>query len=416
MFWRRVPARRLAAARALGITSGAREETLMTPFSGVDYYLVDELLSDEERLIRKTVRDFVEREAAPIIEGCHTREEFPRRLISRMAELGFFGANLKGYGCAGLNNISYGLICQELERGDSGLRSMVSVQGSLCMYPIHAFGSEAQKQRWLPPMASGAAIGCFGLTEPDHGSDPGGMATRARADGDHYIVSGTKRWITNGSIADVAIVWAKTSDGIRGFLVEKGMPGFSAHDIKGKFSLRASITSELVLEEVRVPRANMLPGVGGLKGPFSCLTQARYGIVWGAIGAAMACYHTALDYAKDRKQFDKPLAGFQLVQQKLVHMLTEITKGQLLAWRLGRLKDQGKLRPEQVSLAKRNNVSHALDIARLARDVLGANGIVTEYPVIRHMLNLETVNTYEGTYDMHTLIIGRDITGEDAIR
>jgi glutaryl-CoA dehydrogenase len=388
----------------------------MTPFSGVDYYLVDELLSDEERLIRKTVRDFVEREAAPIIEGCHTREEFPRRLISRMAELGFFGANLKGYGCAGLNNISYGLICQELERGDSGLRSMVSVQGSLCMYPIHAFGSEAQKQRWLPPMASGAAIGCFGLTEPDHGSDPGGMATRARADGDHYIVSGTKRWITNGSIADVAIVWAKTSDGIRGFLVEKGMPGFSAHDIKGKFSLRASITSELVLEEVRVPRANMLPGVGGLKGPFSCLTQARYGIVWGAIGAAMACYHTALDYAKDRKQFDKPLAGFQLVQQKLVHMLTEITKGQLLAWRLGRLKDQGKLRPEQVSLAKRNNVSHALDIARLARDVLGANGIVTEYPVIRHMLNLETVNTYEGTYDMHTLIIGRDITGEDAIR
>jgi glutaryl-CoA dehydrogenase len=315
-----------------------------------------------------------------------------------------------------LNNISYGLICQELERGDSGLRSMVSVQGSLCMYPIHAFGSEAQKQRWLPPMASGAAIGCFGLTEPDHGSDPGGMATRARADGDHYIVSGTKRWITNGSIADVAIVWAKTSDGIRGFLVEKGMPGFSAHDIKGKFSLRASITSELVLEEVRVPRANMLPGVGGLKGPFSCLTQARYGIVWGAIGAAMACYHTALDYAKDRKQFDKPLAGFQLVQQKLVHMLTEITKGQLLAWRLGRLKDQGKLRPEQVSLAKRNNVSHALDIARLARDVLGANGIVTEYPVIRHMLNLETVNTYEGTYDMHTLIIGRDITGEDAIR
>jgi glutaryl-CoA dehydrogenase len=388
----------------------------MTPFAGVDYYRVDELLSDEERLIRKTVRDFVEREAVPIIEGCHAREEFPRHLIPRMAELGFFGANLKGYGCAGLNNIAYGLICQELERADSGLRSMVSVQGSLCMYPIHAFGSEAQKQRWLPPMAAGTAIGCFGLTEPDHGSDPGGMETRARPDGDHFIISGTKRWITNGSIADVAIVWAKTSDGIRGFLVEKGMPGFTARDIKGKFSLRASITSELVLDDVRVPRDNLLPGVGGLKGPFSCLTQARYGIVWGALGAAMACYHTALDYAKDRRQFDKPLAGFQLVQQKLVDMLNEITKGQLLAWRLGQLKDRGMLRPEQVSLAKRNNVSHALQIARTARDVLGANGIVNEYPIIRHMLNLETVNTYEGTYDMHTLIIGRDITGEDAIR
>jgi len=388
----------------------------MTPFSGVDYYAVDDLLTDEERMIRKTVRDFVEREAVPVIEGCHSREEFPRHLIARLAELGCFGANLKGYGCAGLNNIAYGLICQELERCDSGLRSMVSVQGSLCMYPIYAFGSEAQKQRWLPPMAAGTAIGCFGLTEPDHGSDPGGMETRARADGDHYLISGTKRWITNGSIADIAIVWAKTTDGIRGFLVEKGMRGFSAHDIKGKFSLRASITSELVFDEVRVPRSSMLPGVGGLKGPFSCLTQARYGIVWGAIGAAMACYHTALDYAKNRTQFDKPLAGFQLVQQKLVHMLTEITKGQLLAWRLGRLKDDGTLRPEHVSLAKRNNVSHALEIARLARDVLGANGIVNEYPIIRHMLNLETVNTYEGTYDMHTLIIGRDITGEDAIR
>jgi len=259
-------------------------------------------------------------------------------------------------------------------------------------------------------------IGCFGLTEPDHGSDPGGMETRARADGNQFIVSGVKRWITNGSIADVAIVWAKTNDGIRGFLVEKGMPGFTAHDIKGKFSLRASITSELVLEEVRVPRENMLPDVVGLKGPFSCLNQARYGIVWGALGAAMACYHTALDYAKDRRQFDRPLAGYQLVQQKLVHMLSEITKGQLLAYRLGQLKDQGKLRPEHVSLAKRNNVGHALEIARLARDILGANGIVNEYPVIRHMLNLETVNTYEGTYDMHTLIIGRDLTGLDAIR
>jgi glutaryl-CoA dehydrogenase len=388
----------------------------MTPFAGVDYYNLDDLLTDEERMIRKTVRDFVDREALPIIEDHNSREAFPRHLIPRMAELGLFGANLKGYGCAGFNNIAYGLICQEMERGDSGLRSMVSVQGSLCMHPIHAFGSEAQKERWLPGMAAGKLIGCFGLTEPDHGSDPGGMETRARADGDQFIISGVKRWITNGSIADVAIVWAKTNEGIRGFLVEKGMPGFTAHDIKGKFSLRASITSELVLDEVRVPRASMLPGVGGLKGPFSCLNQARYGIVWGAMGAAMSCYHTALHYAKDRRQFDRPLAGYQLVQQKLVHMVTEITKGQLLAHRLGQLKDQGKLRPEHVSMAKRNNVGNALDIARLARDILGANGIVNEYPIIRHMLNLETVNTYEGTYDMHTLIIGRDITGEDAIR
>ncbi len=388
----------------------------MTPFTGVDYYNLDDLLTDEERMIRKTVRDFVDREALPIIEDHNAREAFPRHLIPRMAELGLFGANLKGYGCAGFNNIAYGLICQEMERGDSGLRSMVSVQGSLCMHPIHAFGSEAQKERWLPGMAAGKLIGCFGLTEPDHGSDPGGMETRARADGNQFIISGVKRWITNGSIADVAIVWAKTNEGIRGFLVEKDMPGFTAHDIKGKFSLRASITSELVLEEVRVPRESMLPGVSGLKGPFSCLNQARYGIVWGAMGAAMSCYHTALHYAKDRRQFDRPLAGYQLVQQKLVHMVTEITKGQLLAHRLGQLKDQGKLRPEHVSMAKRNNVGNALDIARLARDILGANGIVNEYPIIRHMLNLETVNTYEGTYDMHTLIIGRDITGEDAIR
>jgi glutaryl-CoA dehydrogenase len=303
-----------------------------------------------------------------------------------------------------------------MERADSGLRSMVSVQGSLCMYPIYAFGTEEQKQHWLPQMAAGKAIGCFGLTEPDHGSDPGSMETKARLDGNEYVISGVKRWITNGSVAQVAIVWARTSDGIRGFLVETERPGFSTNDIKGKFSLRASITSELVLDEVRVPKANLLPGVSGLKGPFSCLTQARYGIVWGAIGAAMSCYHTALEYAKTRTQFSKPLASFQLVQQKLTHMITEITKAQLLAYRLGQLKDQGKLRPEHVSLAKRNNVGHALDIARLARDVLGANGIVNDYPVIRHMMNLETVNTYEGTYDMHTLIIGRDITGCDAIR
>jgi glutaryl-CoA dehydrogenase len=388
----------------------------MRPFTGVDYYGLDELLTDEERMIRKTAGDFVDREVLPIIEEHHARDAFPRHLIPRMAELGFFGANLKGYGCAGFNSVSYGLICQEMERGDSGLRSMVSVQGSLCMYPIYAFGSEAQKERWLPAMAAGKAIGCFGLTEPDHGSDPGGMETRARADGDHFILSGVKRWITNGSIADVAIVWAKTNEGIRGFLVEKGTPGYTTHDIKGKFSLRASITSELVLEDVRVPRENMLPNATGLKGPFSCLTQARYGIAWGAIGAAMACYYTALEYAKDRRQFDRPLAGYQLVQQKLVHMITEITKGQLLAYRLGQLKDRGAARPQHVSMAKRNNVGQALEIARLARDVLGANGIVNDYPVIRHMLNLESVNTYEGTYDMHTLIIGRDITGEDAIR
>ncbi len=388
----------------------------MAGFLGVDYYGIDDLLTDEERIIRRTARDFVEREALPLIEDHHAREAFPKQLIPRMAALGMFGANLKGYGCAGLNNISYGLICQEMERGDSGLRSMVSVQGSLCMYPIYTFGSEEQKQRWLPAMAAGKAIGCFGLTEPDHGSDPGGMETRAIPDGDHFVLNGTKRWITNGSIADVAVVWAKTPDGIRGFLIEAGTPGFSTLDIKGKFSLRASITSELVLEDVRVPKSSVLPGVGGLKGPFACLTQARYGIVWGALGAAMTCYDTALRYAKERKQFDKPLAAFQLVQQKLVNMLTEITKGQLLAYRLGQLKDNGALRPEHVSLAKRNNVGHALEIARVARDILGANGIVNEYPVIRHMLNLETVNTYEGTYDMHTLILGRDITGEDAIR
>ncbi len=389
----------------------------MPPFEGVDYYDLDGLLSDEEKLIRKTVRDFVEREAMPIIEGCHTREEFPRQLIPRLAEIGVFGANLKGYGCAGLNNVSYGLIMQELERCDSGLRSMGSVQGSLAMYAIYAFGSAAQKERWLPGMARGAAIGCFGLTEPDHGSDPGGMETRARADGAHYVISGVKRWITNGSIADVAVVWAKTDDGvIRGFLVEKGMPGYSTIDIKGKFSLRASITSELVLEEVRVPRENLLPEVSGLRGPFSCLSQARFGIVWGALGAAMACYQTALSYARERRQFGRPIASFQLVQQKLVHMVSEITKGQLLAYRLAQLKDAGAVRPQQISLAKRNNVANALEIARLARDILGANGIVNEYPVIRHMMNLETVNTYEGTHDMHTLIVGRDITGEDAVR
>ncbi len=384
----------------------------------LDYYELDALLTDEERMTRDSVRAFVERECLPVIEECHSREEFPRHLIPRMAELGIFGANLRGYGCAGMNNVAYGLIMQELERADSGLRSMASVQGGLSMYAIYAYGSEEQKQRWLPPMARGEAIGCFGLTEPDHGSDPGGMETRAREASGDYVLSGVKRWITNGSIADVSIVWAKTppTGEIRGFLVERGTPGFSAHDIKGKFSLRASITSELVLEDVRVPRTALLPNVVGLKGPFGCLNQARYGIVWGALGAAMTCYETALSYAQQRVQFDRPIAGFQLVQQKLVDMVTEITKGQLLAHRLGQLKDAGRVRAQQISLAKRNNVSQALHVARLARDILGANGIVNEYPVIRHMLNLETVNTYEGTYDMHTLIVGRDLTGLDAVR
>ena len=382
----------------------------------VDYYGLDELFGDEERMTRASVRSFVEREVLPVIERAHSEEQFPRQLIARMGELGFFGANLKGYGCAGLSSVAYGLIMQELEAGDSGLRSMASVQGSLAMYAIWRWGSEEQKQRWLPEMARGRAIGCFGLTEPDHGSDPGGMETRARRDGGGWVLSGVKRWITNGSIADVSVVWAKDGEVIRGFLVERGTPGFSAHDIKGKFSLRASITSELVLEDVRVPAAAQFPAAEGLGGPFSCLNQARYGIVWGAIGAARTCYLTALHYAQARKQFDRPIAGYQLVQQKLVHMVNEITKGQLLAWRLGRLKDAGTMRPEQVSLAKRNNVGHALEIARLARDILGASGIVNEYPVIRHMMNLETVNTYEGTYDMHTLIVGRDITGLDAIR
>jgi glutaryl-CoA dehydrogenase len=388
----------------------------VTITSDLDYYALDELLTEDERLVRASVRSFVEREALPVLEDCHAAEEFPRGLVPRMAELGLFGAHLKGYGCAGLSAVAYGLIMQELEAGDSGLRSMASVQGSLAMYAIWRWGSEEQRRRWLPEMAAGRAIGCFGLTEPDHGSDPGGMETRARRDGDGWVLSGTKRWITNGSIADVAVVWAKDGETVRGFLVERGTPGYSARDIKGKFSLRASITSELVLEDVRVPGTALLPEAAGLRGPFSCLNQARYGIVWGALGAARTCYLTALAYARERRQFDRPIAGYQLVQQKLVHMVTEITKGQLLAWRLGRLKDAGTARPEQVSLAKRNNVGVALEIARLARDILGANGIVNEYPVIRHMLNLETVNTYEGTHDMHTLIVGRDVTGLDAVR
>lgn len=380
----------------------------------LDFFLLDDLLTDEERMARDTAKRFVDREILPLIEQNFASETFPMHLVPQMAELGMFGANLKGYGCAGMNNVAYGLIMQELEAGDSGLRSFASVQSALSMYAIYANGSEEQKQRYLPEMAKGKLIGCFGLTEPDHGSDPGGMETRARRDGDGWVLNGTKRWITNGSIADVAIVWAKVDEGITGFLVEKGTPGFSTRDIHGKFSMRASITSELILEDVRIPKTAHLEKARGLKGPLGCLTQARYGIAWGAIGAARSCFNCALDYTKSRKQFTRPLAGYQLVQSKLVKMLNEITKAQMVCMRLAHLKDQGKMRPEHVSFAKRNNVNEALKIARDARDMLGANGIVNEYPVIRHMMNLETVNTYEGTFDVHTLILGRDITGENA--
>jgi glutaryl-CoA dehydrogenase len=380
----------------------------------LDFFNLEDLLTTEERMARDSVKQFVRHEVLPTVEKHFAGETFPKELIPQMAELGMFGANLKGYGCAGMNNVAYGLIMQELEAGDSGLRSFASVQSALSMYAIYANGTEEQKRRFLPEMAKGKLIGCFGLTEPDHGSDPGGMETRARKDGDGWILNGTKRWITNGSIADVAIVWAKVDEGITGFVVERGTPGFSARDIHGKFSMRASITSELILEDVRVPRTAHLPEARGLKAPLGCLTQARYGIAWGAIGAARSCYQCALDYTKSRRQFTRPLAGYQLVQAKLVKMLTEITKAQMVCLRLAHLKDQGKMRPEHVSFAKRNNVDEALKIARDARDMLGANGIVNEYPVIRHMLNLETVNTYEGTFDVHTLILGRDVTGESA--
>lgn len=382
--------------------------------NNLDFYQLDDLLSPEEKMTREAVRQFVQREVLPDVERHFASETFPVELVPRMAQLGIFGANLKGYGCAGMNNISYGLIMQELEAGDSGLRSFASVQSALAMYAIYSSGSEEQKNRYLPGMAQGKLIGCFGLTEPDHGSDPGGMETRARKDGRGWVLNGTKRWITNGSIADLAIVWAKVEEGITGFIVEKGTPGFSTRDIHGKFSMRASITSELVFDDVRLDEAHHLPNARGLRAPLSCLTQARYGIAWGAIGAARTCYQCALDYVKSRKQFSRPLAGYQMVQRKLVDMLTEITKGQLVCLRLGQMKDAGTMKPEHVSLAKRNNVNAALEIARMARDMLGANGIVNEYPVIRHMLNLETVNTYEGTYDVQTLILGREITGESA--
>ncbi len=380
----------------------------------LDFFQLDELLSPEDRMTRAAVRQFVQREVVPDVEKHFADATFPLELVPRLAELGVFGANLKGYGCAGMNNVAYGLIMQELEAADSGLRSFASVQSALAMYAIYAWGSEEQKNRYLPGMAQGKLIGCFGLTEPDHGSDPGGMETRARKDGQGWVLNGTKRWITNGSIADVAIVWAKIDQGITGFIVEKGAPGFTTKNIHGKFSMRASITSELIFDDVRLAASAQLPAARGLKAPLACLTQARYGIAWGAVGAARTCYQCALEYTKSRKQFSRPLAGYQLVQNKLVNMLTEITKAQMVCLRLGQMKDAGSMRPEQVSFAKRNNVQMALDIARTARDMLGANGIVNEYPVIRHMLNLETVNTYEGTYDVHTLILGRDITGASA--
>ena len=382
-------------------------------FRGTDFMRLDDLLTHEEKLVRESVRSFVEDQVIPCIEAHYMRGTFPQELIKPMAEQGYWGANLAGYGCADLNNVAYGLIMQELERGDSGVRSFVSVQGALVMYPIFSFGSDHQKATWLPRLQSGEAIGCFGLTEPDFGSNPAGMRTYARKEGGDFVINGSKAWITNGSIADIAVVWARCEDDqIRGFLVEAGTRGFEANDYHNKHSLRASVTSELVLNQCRVPETSLLPKTEGLKNALMCLNQARYGIAWGAVGSAMACYEAARSWAMERKQFaDKPIASHQMVQAKLVHMLTEITKGQLLAYRLGQLKDEGKVRSDQISMAKRNNVAMALKTARLARDILGANGILSDYPVFRHMANLESVYTYEGTHDIHTLILGQSITG-----
>ena len=389
-------------------------------FHGVDFYDVDSLLSEEERAVRDTVRRWVDERVMPIIGECYIEGRFPTELVAEMAELGLFGANLPAkYDCAELNNVAYGLIMQELERGDSGVRSFASVQGALVMYPVHAFGSEEQRQEWLPKMASGEVIGCFGLTEPDFGSNPGGMITTAREDGDEWVLNGAKMWITNGSSSQVAIIWAKTGAiddvaSIKGFIVPTDAPGFTSKDQKGKVSLRASDTSELVLEDVRVQKDAILPNSGGLKSPLMCLTQARYGISWGGIGAAMACYDEALSYSKNRIMFDKPIGGFQLQQARLADMLTEITKAQLLCVQLGRMKDAGTMTPQQVSLAKRNNVDMACECAREARRLLGANGILAEYQSMRHMANLESVYTYEGTHDVHTLVLGQAATGLNA--
>jgi len=382
----------------------------------VDFLRIDDMLSDEERLVRSTVGRFVDERFLSIVADHYEAGTFPMDLVPELARLGLLGMHLHGYGAAGMSNVMYGLACQELERGDSGLRSFVSVQGSLCMFPIERYGSEEQKQRWLPAMAKGEVIGCFGLTEPDFGSNPAGMLTRARRDGGDWVLNGTKRWITNGSIAGLAIVWARTDSGIRGFLVERGTHGYEARDIHHKLSMRASITSELILEDCRIPADHELPGAQGLKGPLSCLNEARFGIVWGAVGAAVACYQSALDYARSRIQFDRPIGAFQLTQEKLVNMLTEITKAQLLALQLGRLKDAGRVTPTQISMGKLNNVREALAIAREARSILGANGISLEYPVMRHMANLETVSTYEGTSEIHMLAIGEEITGISALK
>jgi glutaryl-CoA dehydrogenase len=387
----------------------------MSQFKAADFYQIDDLFTEEERMVRDTVRDWVSEHFLPVVEEHNRAGTFPMELIPALGELGVFGANLEGYGCAGMSSTANGLICQELERGDSGLRSFVSVQGSLCMFPIHSYGTEEQKQKWLPGMAAGKLIGCFGLTEADFGSNPSGMLTRIEDKGDHYLLNGSKYWITNGCIADLAIVSAKLDGVVRMIVVEKGTPGFSTNTIKNKFSLRASVTSELVFEDCKVPKENLLPGIEGLKGPLSCLNSARFGIAFGAVGAAMAVYDEALRYSQNRIMFDKPIGRFQLVQNKLVWMVNEITMGQLLAWRMGQLKDSARLHHTHVSLAKRNNCWMALECCRLARDVLGANGITDEYQTMRHMCNLESVITYEGTHDIHGLIVGREITGLDAI-
>jgi glutaryl-CoA dehydrogenase len=387
------------------------------PFRGVDYFHVDSLFTEEELMVRETARRFVDERFLPLIRDCYRDARFPAELVRELGELGFLGASLEGYGGAGMSHVEYGLLMQELERGDSGLRSFVSVQGALVIYPILTFGTEEQKQSWLPRLATGEVVGCFGLTEPDFGSNPGGMRATARRDGAGWVLNGEKTWITNGGMAGVALVWARAEDGVRGFLVERGTPGFSVSDIHGKWSMRASVTSSLSLADCRVPDEALLPGARGLKTALACLTQARYGIGWGAVGAAMDCYETARAYSLDRKQFDgRPIASHQLVQEKLAWMITEITKAQLLALHAGRLKDQGRLEPAQVSMLKRNNAAIALECARLSRDLLGANGITDEYPLMRHMANLESVKTYEGTDHIHALVIGEKVTGIPAYR
>ncbi|MGZ3762041.1 MAG: acyl-CoA dehydrogenase family protein [Mucilaginibacter sp.] len=387
-------------------------------FESPDYYLLDELLTDEHKLIRQSVRDWVKKEVSPIIEGYAQRAEFPKQLLKGLAEIGAFGPTIPvEYGGAGLDYTAYGIIMQEIERGDSGIRSTASVQGSLVMYPIYAYGSEEQRKKYLPKLASGDLMGCFGLTEPDHGSDPGGMTTNFKDAGDHYVLNGAKMWISNAPFADIAVVWAKNENGkIQGLIVERGMEGFTTPETHNKWSLRASATGELVFDNVKVPKENLLPNVTGLKGPLGCLNQARYGIAWGALGAAMDCYDTALRYAKERKQFNKPIAAFQLQQKKLAEMITEITKAQLLVWRLATLKNENRATPAQISMSKRNSVETAINIAREARQILGGMGITGEYPIMRHMMNLESVITYEGTHDIHLLITGMDITGEEAFK